>query len=44
MKKAIDYKFQQHPDIRETLISTKDGILIEDSPNDMFWGGSLPGS
>ena len=31
-------------DLKNQLLETGDAILIEDSPTDMFWGGSLPGS
>jgi hypothetical protein len=31
-------------DIKNQLLATGDAILVEDSPTDMFWGGSLPGS
>jgi hypothetical protein len=35
-------KFNQ--DIKDQLLATGDAILMEDSPTDMFWGGSLPES
>ena len=33
-----------NPNLALMLKWTGDAILIEDSPTDMFWGGSLPGS
>ena len=44
MRRGIREKFTQHLDLKEKLLSTKNSILIEDSPKDEFWGGSLPNS
>ncbi|MCA9390377.1 NADAR family protein [candidate division WWE3 bacterium] len=38
MSKAVIAKIGQHPHIRELLISTGSQTLIEDSPNDTYWG------
>lgn len=38
MRKAVLTKFITHADIREILLSTKDQLLVEDSPRDYFWG------
>lgn len=38
MEKAVRAKFDQHDDLKQILISTGDAVLVEDSPNDMFWG------
>jgi len=38
MCQGIRYKFDQHPKLRDLLISTEDYTLIEDSPYDYFWG------
>ncbi|MEA5597288.1 NADAR family protein [Rivularia sp. UHCC 0363] len=38
MRKAVLKKFLTHRDIREILLSTEDNLLVEDSPNDYFWG------
>ena len=38
METAVRAKFDQHLDLREILLSTKDSLLIEDSPVDQFWG------
>jgi ribA/ribD-fused uncharacterized protein len=38
MREAVLKKFLTHPDIREILLSTGDKLLVEDSPNDYFWG------
>jgi N-glycosidase YbiA len=38
MQLAVYQKFFTHTDIREVLLSTKDHLLIEDSPCDYFWG------
>lgn len=38
MQLAVYQKFFTHPDIREVLLSTKEHLLVEDSPCDYFWG------
>lgn len=38
MRRALQAKFRTHVDARELLISTGDELLIEDSPDDFFWG------
>ena len=38
MREAVHKKFLTHCDIREILLSTGSQLLIEDSPNDYFWG------
>lgn len=38
MRKAVLKKFLTHRDIGEILLSTEDNLLVEDSPNDYFWG------
>jgi len=38
MYKALQAKFDQHPDCRETLLSTGDAKIIEASPKDPYWG------
>lgn len=38
MRKAFIAKFKQNPDLAEKLLSTKDAELLEDSPDDAFWG------
>lgn len=37
-------KFVQHSEIRETLFSTKNSSIEEDSPYDSFWGVGADGS
>lgn len=43
MLNGLRSKFRD-PNLALMLKWTGDAILIEDSPTDMFWGGSLPGS
>lgn len=43
MLKGLRNKFSD-PSLKLMLSWTGNAILIEDSPTDMFWGGSLPGS
>jgi N-glycosidase YbiA len=38
MREAVFKKFLTHADIREILLSTGDHLLVENSPNDYFWG------
>jgi N-glycosidase YbiA len=38
MRKAVLRKFLSHPDIQEILLSTGNETLVENSPNDYFWG------
>lgn len=38
------FSWRGNKDIRDQLVDTGDAILVEDSPTDMVWGGSLPGS
>lgn len=38
MKKALVAKFTQNEDIREELLATGDAKLVEDAPNDSYWG------
>jgi ribA/ribD-fused uncharacterized protein len=38
MQLAVCQKFFTHTDIREVLLSTKEHLLVEDSPCDYFWG------
>ncbi len=35
------HKFNQHPDLKEFLINTKNRILVEASPRDTIWGIGL---
>ena len=38
MKQILNLKFEQHPEIQNYLKSTKDAELIENNPEDDFWG------
>ncbi|KAH9965327.1 hypothetical protein BC827DRAFT_1183897 [Russula dissimulans] len=38
MDTVLSAKFTQHEDLRRTLLETGDRELIEDSPDDVFWG------
>ena len=38
MREAVLLKFLNHSDIRKILLSTGSELLVEDSPNDYFWG------
>jgi N-glycosidase YbiA len=38
MRKAVLRKFLSHPDIQAILLSTGNETLVENSPNDYFWG------
>lgn len=38
MDKAVRAKFEQHEDLRQLLLDTGGALLIEDAPDDDFWG------
>ncbi|MCM0590580.1 MAG: NADAR family protein [Gloeotrichia echinulata DVL01] len=38
MRETVLKKFLTHADIREILLTTGNEILVENSPNDYFWG------
>lgn len=44
MRKALVSKFNQHADIRQTLIETGEAVLVEHTENDAFWGDGGDGS
>lgn len=44
MLRALRLKFAQWPQGQKWMAITGDAVLIEDSPRDTYWGGSLPGS
>lgn len=37
-------KFGQHPELRDFLLSTRERVLVEASPNDRVWGIGLAAS
>jgi ribA/ribD-fused uncharacterized protein len=42
MRLTLEHKFSD-PHLRQRLLDTGTDEIIEDSPDDSFWGGSLPG-
>ncbi len=38
MRRAVEAKFAQHPDLAELLLGTGDALVIEHTANDSFWG------
>jgi N-glycosidase YbiA len=38
MREAVLQKFLTHTDIQKVLLNTSNQVLVEDSPNDYFWG------
>lgn len=38
MLKAIRAKVEQHPEVKEMLLSTENAILVEHTENDHYWG------
>ncbi|BAY34356.1 hypothetical protein NIES2107_62610 [Nostoc carneum NIES-2107] len=38
MREAVLKKFLTHTEIRDILLNTGNEIIVEDSPNDYFWG------
>jgi len=44
MRRAVLRKFETHPDLREALLQTGEQVLIEDAPDDPFWGRGADGT
>ena len=44
MREAVRAKFETHADLREQLLATGDEELVEDSPNDDYWGRGRKGT
>ena len=44
MRAAVTAKFDQHPELRELLLSTGDAKLIEHTANDDYWGDGGDGT
>lgn len=44
MRDAVRAKFQQHPELRELLLSTGTALLVERTENDSYWGDGGDGS
>jgi ribA/ribD-fused uncharacterized protein len=44
MREAVLAKFEAHPDLREALLATGDEELVEDAPDDYYWGRGADGS
>lgn len=38
MRKVVEIKFRQHPDIAEKLLDTGDARLVEKTTSDLYWG------
>jgi N-glycosidase YbiA len=44
MRKAVLRKFETHADLRAILLATGDAAIIENAPNDYYWGCGSDGS
>lgn len=44
MRRAVLRKFETHADIRAILLGTDDAELVENAPNDYYWGCGKDGS
>jgi hypothetical protein len=44
MAQAISLKYEQCPELLERLLCSWDCVIVEDSLQDPYWGGRLPGS
>jgi ribA/ribD-fused uncharacterized protein len=44
MRKALQAKFTQHPDIQAILLATGDAKIVEHTENDRYWGDGGDGS
>jgi len=43
MRIALRAKFTQHEELRKRLLATGEALLIEDAPNDPYWGCGADG-
>ncbi|MCS1351584.1 NADAR family protein [Mechercharimyces sp. CAU 1602] len=41
---AVQAKFEQHPDLRETLLATGEEEIVEQTSNDYYWGCGKKGT
>lgn len=41
VRKALEAKFSQNPELRHALLSTGDALLVEANPRDRIWGAGL---
>lgn len=44
MRRAVEAKFRQHPELRELLLATGDAVLVEHTDRDAYWGDGGDGS
>lgn len=44
MRRAVLRKFETHPDIQAVLLATGDEEIIENAPNDYYWGCGAKGT
>ena len=44
MRRAVQRKFETHPDIRAVLLDTGDKELVENAPGDYYWGSGKDGT
>ncbi len=44
MRRVLEAKFTQNPELKELLLKTGDAALIEDSKTDAFWGAGKKGN
>lgn len=44
MREAVRAKFSQHADLHEILLSTGEAEIVEDAPNDYYWGCGKTGT
>ncbi len=44
MRRALQAKFTQHPELQQERLQTGDATLIEHTKNDSYWGDGGDGS
>ena len=44
MREAVRAKFQQHEDLRNTLLATGNAMIVEHTERDSYWGDGGDGS
>ena len=44
MRRAVQRKFETHPDLQAILLATGDEVIVENAPRDYYWGCGADGT
>ena len=44
MRRAVQRKFETHPDLQAILLATGDEMIVENAPRDYYWGCGADGT